>query len=100
LIRLRTFSACCGWSVPVYASFTVSTNPTVTASNDTTICNGSTVTLSASAVGSGTYTWSTTQNGQSISVNPSNTTWYYVTFTNQAGCTATDSVLVTVSGLN
>lgn len=100
LVRLRTYTTCCGWSVPVYASFVVADNPSVTASNDTTICNGSTVTLTANASGPGTYAWSTTQSGQSISVNPSATTKYFVTFTNASGCTATDSVLVTVSTLN
>jgi hypothetical protein len=56
--------------------------------------------LSATASGgsgsSYSYKWSTGAKTQSITVSPTTTTMYYVTATDGNGCTATDSVQVTV----
>jgi len=61
-----------------------------------TICAGQTTSLTAS--GGGTYLWSNSQIGPSITVAPTATTTYTVTVTNN-GCTATADVTVTVNPL-
>jgi hypothetical protein len=72
-VRLRVFEACCGWSIPVYRTFTVapqlSPASPITASNTGVICEGTTVTYSVGAVlGATTYNWTapggTIQSGQ------------------------------------
>ena len=68
--------------------------PIPEAGNDTTICNGDTITLSAS--GGTIYLWNTGENTQSISVSPVDTTMYFVTVTNENNCSAEDSVTVYV----
>lgn len=70
----------------------------VTTSNDTSICPGSSATISAS--GAGTYSWSSLPAGfasstASNTVNPSVNTTYYVTASNGV-CSVTDSVVITV----
>lgn len=76
--------------------------PTAKASVDAShICNGGSTTLHATTVGGLEYLWSP---GASLSdpgspdpiASPSQTTKYYVTISNAAGCTAVDSVTVTV----
>lgn len=68
--------------------------PSVTPSGTTTLCQGGSVTLTAS-LGT-TYTWSNAATTQSISV--STTGNYVVTITNAAGCTASSvPVAVTVA---
>ena len=66
--------------------------------NDTTICAGQTVTLTATpATSGGTYSW--TPGGAttpSITVTPGTTTNYIVTYT-LGGCTGTDTGTVTVN---
>ncbi len=75
---------------------TVNPLPTVTAGNDISICVGATVTLSAG--GAATYSWSApVQNG--VPFSPTTTATYTVTGTSAAGCTNTDQVLVTVNSL-
>ena len=71
---------------------TVNPIPNVNAGNDVFICDGESVTLSAS--GADTYVW---DNGvtDGVSFVPSATTTYSVTGSS-AGCTATDDVLVTI----
>ncbi|MCC6689935.1 MAG: hypothetical protein IT235_00235 [Bacteroidia bacterium] len=64
-------------------------------SGTTTICNGSSATLSAS---SGTsYSWSNSASTQSITVNPTATTAYTVTITYANSCTRTVSQTITVN---
>ncbi|MFH0894059.1 MAG: PKD domain-containing protein [Bacteroidota bacterium] len=65
----------------------------VATSNDTTICAGDSVTLTAS--GATTYVWNTGVSTSSTTVNPIVTTTYVVTGTNN-GCSATDAVVVNV----
>lgn len=78
---------------------TVNSTPTVTVtSSATTICNGASVTLSAS--GSNTYLWQPGNiSGTSVSVTPSSTTTYTVTGTDVSGCSDTDQITVTVNPL-
>ncbi|MCF8298418.1 MAG: right-handed parallel beta-helix repeat-containing protein [Saprospiraceae bacterium] len=76
---------------------TISGAPTVTAGPDTSICNGSSVTLSASNGVS--YLWSTSQSTQSITVSPLISTVYTVTVYDALGCAGVDSVFVIVNQL-
>ena len=70
--------------------------PNVTISGTTTICSGSTTTLTAS--GANTYLWS---NGlgtsNSITVSPTNSTSYTVTGTDSNNCTNTANIYITVN---
>jgi gliding motility-associated-like protein len=73
----------------------VNTLPTVNAGNDVTICNGSSISLSAS--GAATYSWNQGLGaGQSHTVTPAVTTTYTVTGTAANGCVNTDAIIVTV----
>ena len=65
--------------------------------NDGTVCNGSSATLSAT--GGASYVWSNGGAASSITVTPSATTSYSVTVTSAAGCSAVTSVTITVSPL-
>ncbi len=70
----------------------------VSTSNDTTICNNDTATITA--YGGGTYSW---DNGlgtnSSYSVTPHSTTTYHVTVSNSHGCSDVDSIKITVNPL-
>ncbi len=79
---------------------TVNPLPAITVSPSSyTVCNGGSVTLSATGAGtSGTYQWqpgSTT--GSFVVVNPATTTTYTVTGTTVNGCSNSASAVVTVS---
>ena len=74
---------------------TVNPLPTVVASNDTSICLGSSATISAS--GAISYSWDNGLGvGQNQSPSPITTTTYIVTGTDVNGCQNTDNVVVTV----
>ena len=70
--------------------------PTLTA-NDESVCNGGSVTLTAtpSATG-GDYLWSTTETTSTISVSPTTTTTYTVEYTLNGCNSGQESVTVTV----
>jgi hypothetical protein len=77
----------------------IQSSPTVDAGNELYICQGQSATLNAN--GNGTFLWNddpslSNLNIPNPSVNPSDTTLYYVTLTDTQGCTSIDSVLVTV----
>lgn len=67
--------------------------------SDTTICNGSSITVTANPIG-GTapfvYNWSGFGNATQINVSPNDTTKYLVTITDNSGCVGKDSVLIRV----
>jgi len=85
-------SSCQG---PSTASITINALPTVNAGADVTVCDGASVTLTAS--GANTYLWNNgIQNGVSF-VPAVGTTVYTVTGTSLAGCTNTDQVSVTAN---
>ncbi len=65
----------------------------VTLGPDSTICEGSSITLDPGA-GFTSYIWSTGDSSQTISVNNSGT--YGVTVVNSDNCNATDDVVITV----
>lgn len=78
-------------------TITVNATPVVNAGVDQSICEGASVTLTAS--GADSYIW---DNGvtNGVSFTPTvGTTVYTVTGTNATGCNATDAVSVTVSAL-
>lgn len=68
--------------------------PLADAGNDTTICTGTSISLTAT--GGDTYMWN---NGviQGTAFTPITTNTYTVTVTNSAGCSATDNITVTVN---
>ena len=76
------------------ATVIVNMTPTVSAiASNTMICNGETVTLTA--LGAASYSWSTAQTGSVVTVSPAAPTVYTVTGTSTAGCP--DDAVVTVS---
>jgi hypothetical protein len=83
---------------PPTISFSPLPSPTVniTATPSNTVCAGSSVTLTAS--GSGSFTWSGGIN-DGVPFVPLNTQTYTVTATNACGATATSSITVTVNPL-
>ncbi|MCC7506319.1 MAG: HYR domain-containing protein [Saprospiraceae bacterium] len=84
----------------VHANPTPSIDVTETsggADDDSAICLGASVTLTAS--GGNTYLWSTMATTASITVSPTTTTTYTVTVTNADGCLASVTQIITVNGL-
>jgi hypothetical protein len=83
-------------SVTVLKQNTLSLN----ISPNTTICNGSSTTLSVSSIGGTpgfTYIWNNNAGNYShVSVNPTDTTIYVATLTDSTGCVGKDSVKVNV----
>jgi len=83
-------------------TITINPLPTITASNDTTICDGVCASLNAS--GGTSYTWSPTTglsnpNIANPTACPTVTTNYVVTGTDANSCTSTDTVVVTINPL-
>lgn len=74
---------------------TVHPLPQADAGDDVGIYIGESAVLTAT--GGGTYLWSTGDNTASITVEPTQSSVYSVTVTNDEGCTSTDEVLVQVS---
>lgn len=64
------------------------------AGDDVNTCAGEEVMLTAT--GEGSYLWSTGETTASITVSPTTKTTYSVTVTSDAGCEATDEVMVTI----
>ncbi|MGN6342790.1 MAG: LamG-like jellyroll fold domain-containing protein [Ginsengibacter sp.] len=83
-------------------NITVNSFPNISASNDTTVCENSTVKLWAT--GGSSYSWTPSAgmqnpNSQTPSVTASVSTKYYVTVKNAAGCSQKDSVNIIVKRL-
>lgn len=81
---------------------TVNSNPTVTATTDTIVDLGSSAILVGSSPSTGSYIWSPEQNVDCptcgvTQASPEETTTYTVVFTDENGCTASDTVLVLVN---
>ena len=94
---LSSFPGCTTTPVTAVTTITVYSNPsTLSVSvSTTTICSGSSVTLTAN--GSGTYTWSPSTAASSIVVSPTVSTVYTVTSTNSISCKNTGTVSVIVN---
>ncbi len=71
--------------------------PQVTVSNDTIICSGTPVTISASGSPLNSYLWSNGVTTASFVANPAQTTVYTVVVSDTSACTTVDSVVVTVN---
>ncbi|WP_410500911.1 Ig-like domain-containing protein, partial [Capnocytophaga ochracea] len=79
---------------------TPSANPPVNAGNDTTICPGHSVNLTATTTGTvSSYSWSdgtNTHSGATWNVSPASTTIYTVTAYYSNGCQKTDQVVINI----
>jgi gliding motility-associated-like protein len=92
-VYTATGSNVCG-QMTVEITVTTLPFPTVNASNDKTICQGESTTLTANAVGATVINWSPTgQTGNSITVSPNTTTTYYATVFNFCGSDTADVVV-------
>ena len=85
-----------GCSAADTVSVTVNALPVVELGNDTSICDGNTVTFDAGA-GFNTYTWNTLATTQSTTAE--NTGIYTVTVTNAAGCEGVATITLVVNPL-
>ncbi len=96
-----TLTAANGCAANDTITVNVNARPTATASNDTTVCEGTSVNLAAS--GGGTYSWNggTLVNapGATQTVNPAITTSYTVVVTAANGCTDEDTISIAVNAL-
>lgn len=93
-VTVTDIYGCTGTSAPV--DITVNTLPVVDLGNDTTVCNGGTVTLNAGNFAS--YLWS--PGGETTStLTVTATGGYSVTVTDVNGCTGSDQVSVTAGQL-
>ena len=82
-------------SSSVSVNIAQNSNPNLSISGNTVICQGSSTTLTAVVTGTGyTFAWSNGSNAQSTSVNTAGT--YTVTVTTPAGCQYTASATVTM----
>lgn len=69
--------------------------PTIVASNDTAVCAGNYVTLTANGTAPN-FNWTNgVQNG--VAFQPNASQWYFVSYATPEGCAANDSVYVTVN---
>jgi len=90
-----TVTDCNGCEATDEVNISITPDPEANAGEDTLICEGETVTLTAT--GGLEYTWSNGETGSTINVNPTTTTIYTVTVNNGNGCEASDDVTVTVA---
>ena len=87
-----------GCSDTIIQAVTINALPSPNAGADQTVCNGTTVNLTAT--GGTSYNWMPgNHNGATFAVTPSSTTNYTVQVTNANGCTATDNVIVNINSL-
>lgn len=89
-VRFTPVTACSAVSTQ-----TVTVDGAYIVNNDTTICAGEIVTLTAA--GGVSYTWSTGQTGSLINVTPTDTSFFTATGSSAGGCTSTDTVWVYVN---
>jgi len=81
-------------------TLTVNPLPTPNAGNDTTFCQGATITIGKKSSSGNSFKWNTGGNTDQISITPTKTAYYKLTETNPTTkCFASDSVLVTVNPL-
>jgi gliding motility-associated-like protein len=85
---------------PISMTVNLQSPPVINAGPNTTLCTGSSVTLTSS--GGGTYSWAPATGLSNTSIanpvaSPTNTTNYIVTVTSAIGCTNTDTVSISVN---
>lgn len=86
----------CRQSTSKVLNITMYPLPTLSTSQDETICSGGSTVISAS--GAITYTWSSgtsPSTGNAVTVTPATSTSYTVTGTDQNGCSASSAITVT-----
>ena len=76
-------------------SVVVNTLPVVSITGTNALCTGASVSLTAN--GASTYTWSTGSNATGISVSPTVTTTYSVSGTSSAGCIGSSAALTSIT---
>ncbi len=92
-----TVSSSSGCADTVSKTVVVNQLPIAGAGINQSICEGTSTTLTAT--GGTQYSWSTGENQNTITVQPTATTTYHVTVTNSAECNDSASVTVTVQQL-
>lgn len=83
-----------GCTASISSSITLLQTPVIQITGDLEICNGESTQITAS--GGDTYLWSTNEITPQITVNPTQTTSYQVTVTNNLGCSSTSLAQVVV----
>lgn len=86
-----------GCSASAIANVTVNPITVSVSSSTNVICQGTTLTLTAS--GANSYSWTNGGTSSSIIVSPNVSTPYVVTGTNSAGCVASGFIAITVNAL-
>ncbi|MDX1446160.1 gliding motility-associated C-terminal domain-containing protein, partial [Lishizhenia sp.] len=98
-VIIEKIFACCSYQIDGdTTTLIVKNNPTVTTSNDTTICRNATVAISAAGAGTDSYLyhWSHTQNTDSLqNVSPVSDTLFSVFVQDNYSC-VTDTVLINI----
>ncbi|HKC69423.1 MAG TPA: FG-GAP-like repeat-containing protein [Bacteroidia bacterium] len=90
-------NASCSYTATAAVTVSIAATPSVNIiASPTLVCAGSTVTLTAS--GASTYTWSTGATGVTTTDTPTNYTTYAVTGASVQGCTATATYTMNVYG--
>lgn len=87
-------------AIPIDIDYTVNDLPVVTVSPDQAICEGESLTLTAS--GADTYTWTPSaglsqDTGATVTASPASTTTYTVTGLDANGCSNSDNITITVN---
>ena len=87
-------SSICGSEASDQLVVEVNEKPSILISEDVIIVKGSNTTLTA--VGTGSFLWSTGESTPNITVSPNTTTTYTVTLTSEKGCSVQGNIKVTV----
>ncbi|MDB9774598.1 T9SS type A sorting domain-containing protein [Vicingaceae bacterium] len=98
-VRLEADSAFC--SDDTTLSFIVAPKPTISLGADTTICQGSSITISAAYTNAVSYMWQDSSTADTFTVSSAGV--YYVEIIDSLGCSASDTINIAVSvctGLN
>jgi len=77
----------------------VGKRPVITLNNDTTICEGTTITLEVVSDDDADFEWNTGESGKTLTVSPTEAKTYVMTASNDIGCVSEDSVRVEVDPL-
>lgn len=77
-------------------SVTITVPELVVKASSTTVCEGQSSTITATASNAKSYLWSNGAKTQTITVTPTDTTTYFVMVRTTTGCTLSDSVTVNV----
>lgn len=92
-------NGCISGGSPVTTTIIVNTPAAITinSSMGSSVCSGSTTTLTASGSGANTYTWNTASNLNPITVSPINATTYSVNGIDANGCKDSTAITIGIS---